>query len=84
LVPPRRATRGNDFVIVPCALFLLSVMDTDLARGLVVTMVVGCLFKSFLLDHTESLFYAWLSGLLYRLAPSRGRQAIIRGSSVPP
>jgi hypothetical protein len=40
-------------------------MDTDLARGLVVTMVVGCLFKSFLLDHTESLFYAWLSGLLY-------------------
>jgi len=59
-------------------------MDTDRARGLVVAMVVGCLFNSFLLDHTESLFYGWLSGLLYRLAPSRGRQAIIRGSSVPP
>jgi O-antigen ligase len=39
--------------------------DTDLARGLVLTMAVGCLFNSFLLDHTEALFYAWLSGLLY-------------------
>lgn len=38
--------------------------DTHLARGLVITMAVGCLFNSFLLDHTESLFYAWLSGLL--------------------
>jgi hypothetical protein len=26
---------------------------------------VGCLFNSFLLDHTESLFYAWMSGLLF-------------------
>jgi len=40
-------------------------MDTDLARALVITMAVGCLFNSFLLDHTESLFYAWLTGLLY-------------------
>lgn len=39
--------------------------DTDLARGLVLTMIVGCLFNSFLLDHTEALFYAWLSGLLH-------------------
>jgi O-antigen ligase len=39
--------------------------DTDLARGLVITMAVGCLFNSFLLDHTEALFYAWLSGLLF-------------------
>ncbi len=36
-----------------------------LARGLVVTMVVGCLFNTFLIDHTEKLFYCWLSGLLY-------------------
>jgi hypothetical protein len=28
-------------------------------------MAVGCLFNSFLLDHTEALFYAWLTGLLY-------------------
>ena len=49
--------------------------DTDLARGLVLTMAVGCLFNSFLLDHTEALFYAWLSGLLYaglRPAADRG------------
>ena len=47
-------------------------MDTDLSRGLVVTMAVGCLFNSFLLDHTESLFYAWLTGLLFAsLRPGR-------------
>lgn len=49
--------------------------DTHLARGLVITMAVGCLFNSFLLDHTEALFYAWLSGLLYagqRPAVGRG------------
>jgi len=39
--------------------------ETDIARGLVIFMVVGCLFNSFLLDHTEALFYAWLSGLLF-------------------
>jgi O-antigen ligase len=39
--------------------------DTDLARGLVLTMAVGCMFNSFLLDHTEALFYAWLSGVLF-------------------
>lgn len=49
--------------------------DTGLARGLVVTMAVGCLFNSFLLDHTEALFYAWLTGLLFaglRAAAGRG------------
>jgi O-antigen ligase len=39
--------------------------DTNLARGLVITIAVGCMFNSFLLDHTEALFYAWLSGVLY-------------------
>ena len=46
-------------------------MDADLARGLVLTMAVGCMFNSFLLDHTESLFYAWLSGLLFAGLQSR-------------
>jgi O-antigen ligase len=45
--------------------------DTDLARGLVITMAVGCMFNSFLLDHTEALFYAWLSGLLFAGLQSR-------------
>ena len=49
--------------------------EMQLARGLVIAMVVGCFFNSFLRDHTEALFYAWLSGLLYaglRPAASRG------------
>jgi len=45
--------------------------DTHLARGLVITMAVGCMFNSFLLDHTEALFYAWLSGLLFAGLKSR-------------
>jgi O-antigen ligase len=36
-----------------------------LARGLVLTMAVGCLFNSWLMDHTEGLLYAWLAGLLF-------------------
>lgn len=39
--------------------------ERGLARGLVLTMVIGCLFNSLLLDHTEGLFYAWLTGVLY-------------------
>jgi len=46
------------------AAFLPSPMDRGLARGLVITMAVGCLLNSFLLDHAEGLFYAWLTGLL--------------------
>ncbi len=40
-------------------------MYRGLARGLIITMVIGCMLNSFLLDHTEGLFYAWLTGLLY-------------------
>ena len=42
-----------------------SPMAQALARGLVLTMVAGCMVNSLLLDHAEGLFYAWLSGLLY-------------------
>jgi hypothetical protein len=28
-------------------------------------MVIGCMLNSLLLDHTEGLFYAWLTGVLY-------------------
>lgn len=44
---------------------LATPLETHLARGLVITIAVGCLFNSFLLDHTEGLFYAWFTGLLY-------------------
>jgi O-antigen ligase len=40
-------------------------MEQALARGLVLTLVIGCMVNSLLLDHAEGLFYAWLSGLLY-------------------
>ncbi|MGE0558345.1 MAG: O-antigen ligase family protein [Burkholderiales bacterium] len=40
-------------------------MESGLARGLVLTMAIGCMFNSFLLDHAEGLFFAWMSGLLY-------------------
>ncbi len=40
-------------------------LETDLARGLVFTIAAGCLFNSFLLDHAEGLFFAWMTGLLF-------------------
>ena len=40
-------------------------LERHLARALVLTIAVGCLFNSFLLDHTEGLMYAWLTALLY-------------------
>jgi O-antigen ligase len=40
-------------------------LDSELARGLIVTIVIGCMLNSLLLDHTEGLFYAWLTGVLY-------------------
>ena len=43
-----------------------------LARGLVLTIAVGCVFNSLLLDHTEGLFFAWGIGVLFGgLAPRR-------------
>ncbi|MBL8053527.1 MAG: O-antigen ligase family protein [Nitrospira sp.] len=36
-----------------------------LTKGLVLIMVVGCLFNDLLIDHTEKLLYCWFSGLMY-------------------
>ena len=36
-----------------------------LAKGLVVTIAIGCLFQPAINDHTEKLFYCLFSGLLY-------------------
>jgi len=44
---------------------LETTFSRHLARGLVLTMVVGCLFNTWLMDHTEGLLYAWLIGLLF-------------------
>ncbi len=43
----------------------LPTIESRLARGLVLAMIVGCLFNSMLLDHTEGLLFAWLTGVLY-------------------
>ena len=50
---------------------LASPLEHHLARGLILTMAVGCLFNSWLLDHTEGLLYAWLTGLLFGGLKSR-------------
>ena len=55
---------------------LASPLETHLARGLVIAFVIGCLFNSLLLDHTEGLFFAWLSALLY--AGLRARSEVQR------
>lgn len=44
---------------------LASPLECHLARGLVLAFAAGCLFNSLLLDHTEGLLYAWLTGLLF-------------------
>ena len=43
---------------------LATALECDLARGLVLVLAIGCLFNSLLLDHTEGLLYAWLTGVL--------------------
>jgi O-antigen ligase len=42
-----------------------SPIECRLSRGLLLAMIVACLFNSLLLDHTEGLLYAWLTGLLF-------------------
>ena len=39
--------------------------ERGLARGLVITFVIGCLFNSLLMDHAEGLFFAWATSVLF-------------------
>ena len=48
-----------------CARRLSARVDVVLAYAVVVTIALGGLFNSMLIDHTESMFFAWMSGLLY-------------------
>lgn len=50
---------------------LASPLECQLARGLVLAIATGCLFNSLLLDHTEGLLYAWLTGVLFAGLQSR-------------
>jgi len=40
------------------------------ARGLVAAIAAGCLFNSFLIDHSEGMLFAWMAGVLLA-APRR-------------
>ncbi len=44
---------------------LVQPLYRDLGRGLMLTFVIGCLFNSLLLDHTEGLLFAWMSALVF-------------------
>ena len=44
---------------------MLPVREQYLAHGLVLAMMSGCLFNSFLLDHAEGLFFAFMTGVLF-------------------
>lgn len=54
----------------------LSAFYRDLARGLVLVFVIGCLFNSLLLDHTEGLFFAWMTGLCFSGQPPPVERAV--------
>lgn len=47
--------------------------ETMLARGILITITMGCLFNSLLLDHAEGLFFAWLLGLLFAGLPRQNK-----------
>lgn len=44
---------------------LASPLECRLSRGLLLAIAFACLFNSLLLDHTEGLLYAWLTGMLF-------------------
>ncbi len=46
----------------------------EIARGLLLAIVIGNLFNSFMLDFTERTFFAWLSGVLFAGWSSRNIQ----------
>lgn len=47
------------------AAMLPQAYERHLARGLVITFVIGCAFNSLLMDHAEGLLFSWASGLLF-------------------
>lgn len=44
---------------------MLPAREQYLAHGLVLAMASGCLFNSFLLDHAEGLFFAFMTGAIF-------------------
>jgi O-antigen ligase len=44
---------------------LPTLLERDLARGLMVAYATGCMINSMLMDHVEGLFFAWALGVLF-------------------
>jgi O-antigen ligase len=44
---------------------LVTPFDQTVARALVITIAIASMVSSTLIDHTEGLFYAWASGVLF-------------------
>lgn len=57
--------------------------ERDLARGLVIAIVVASAVSSTLIDHAEGLFYVWMSALLFAAAAPARRSAAATGSGSP-
>jgi len=58
-----------------CAPLLVTPFEQDAARGLVLAYLVNCLFNSALLDHSDGLFFAFMTAVLFanlKLVPKRG------------
>ena len=57
------------------------------AQGLLLTIALGCLLNSLLIDHTEGLFFSWLAGMLLGPSERAGDGATIaarQSTSAPP
>lgn len=52
-----------------------SPLERDLMRGLVLTMAIGGLFNTLLMDHAEGLLFAWATALLYAGRALRSSEA---------
>jgi O-antigen ligase len=50
---------------------LSSAQEQMLARGMVLTIVIGSIVSSTLIDHAEGWFYVWMSALLFASIKSR-------------
>jgi O-antigen ligase len=73
------AQTGVPGIVLLLALYVLlwrdaahlgSRLNRDLVRGVVLTLAVGGLFNSLLLDHAEGLFFAWFVALAYARRPA--------------
>lgn len=47
-------------------------LSAQLGQGVVIVVAVGCVFNSFLIDHTEGLFFAWVVSMA--LAANAGEE----------